>query len=152
MDTNNSEATTSGEATIVSDDLTEQRQFQLQPESRQRIVTKITDTLKKHLPVHGHEGLNELRMIAVRFEEKIYAIATSQGIKKCWYSIVWMFVDTNWFTLFELSEENISQDDFTVGPASDCLYCSEKKEGDGSLTAVETISHDLRTSGSRAVS
>ena len=39
MGTNNWEATTSGEATIVSDDLTEQ--WQLQPESRQRIVTKM---------------------------------------------------------------------------------------------------------------
>ncbi|XWS20497.1 hypothetical protein CRYUN_Cryun31cG0105800 [Craigia yunnanensis] len=79
MDTNNSEATTSGEATTVSGELGEQWQLQLQPELRQRIVTKITDTLKRHLPFYGQEGLNELRMIAVRFEEKNYAIATSQS-------------------------------------------------------------------------
>ena len=52
------------------------------------------DTLKRHLPVQGQEGLNELRKIAVRFEEKTYAIATSQVIRKCWYSIVWVFADT----------------------------------------------------------
>ncbi|XVE60442.1 hypothetical protein DITRI_Ditri05aG0128900 [Diplodiscus trichospermus] len=79
MDTNNSEATTSGAANTVPDDLRGQWQLQVPPESRQRIVSKIMDTLKRHLPVYGEEGLNELRMIAVRFEEKNYAIATSQS-------------------------------------------------------------------------
>ncbi|WJX74953.1 hypothetical protein P8452_58542 [Trifolium repens] len=51
---------------------------QLQPESRQRIVNKIMDTLKRHLPVSGQEGLHELRKIAQRFEEKIFTAATSQ--------------------------------------------------------------------------
>ncbi|KAI5392426.1 hypothetical protein KIW84_077000 [Lathyrus oleraceus] len=51
---------------------------QLDPESRQRIVNKIMDTLKKHLPVSGTEGLHELRKIAQRFEDKIYAVATSK--------------------------------------------------------------------------
>ncbi|RVW36865.1 Mediator of RNA polymerase II transcription subunit 15a [Vitis vinifera] len=37
------------------------------------------DTLKRHLPVSGQEGLHELRKIAVRFEEKIYTAATSQS-------------------------------------------------------------------------
>ncbi|KAL7262565.1 hypothetical protein ACSBR1_000848 [Camellia fascicularis] len=50
---------------------------QLPPDSRQRIVNKITDTLKRHLPFTGEEGLLELRKIAVRFEEKIYTAATS---------------------------------------------------------------------------
>lgn len=36
------------------------------------------ETLKRHLPVYGPEGLNELRKVAVRFEEKIYDTATSQ--------------------------------------------------------------------------
>jgi len=36
------------------------------------------DTLKRHLPVSGQEGLHELRKIAQRFEEKIYTAATSQ--------------------------------------------------------------------------
>ncbi|KAE9585821.1 putative coactivator CBP, KIX domain-containing protein [Lupinus albus] len=52
---------------------------QLQPESRQRIVNKIMDTLKRHLPVSGQEGLHELRKIAQRFEEKIFTAATSQS-------------------------------------------------------------------------
>ncbi|GMP41039.1 hypothetical protein CsSME_00011272 [Camellia sinensis var. sinensis] len=52
---------------------------QLQPDSRQRIVNKIMDTLKRHLPFSGQEGLQELKKIAVRFEEKIYTAATSQS-------------------------------------------------------------------------
>jgi len=36
------------------------------------------DTLKRHLPISVPEGFNELRKIAIRFEEKIYAAATSQ--------------------------------------------------------------------------
>ncbi|KAF0894865.1 hypothetical protein E2562_004873, partial [Oryza meyeriana var. granulata] len=52
---------------------------QLQSEARHRIVNKIMETLKKHLPVSVPEGLNELQKIAVRFEEKIYTAATSQS-------------------------------------------------------------------------
>ncbi|XP_062156090.1 mediator of RNA polymerase II transcription subunit 15a-like isoform X2 [Alnus glutinosa] len=52
---------------------------QLPPDSRQRIVNKIMDTLKRHLPVSGQEGLHELKKIAIRFEEKIYTAATSQS-------------------------------------------------------------------------
>ncbi|KAM4111519.1 hypothetical protein ACJW30_05G072900 [Castanea mollissima] len=52
---------------------------QLQPDSRQRIVNKIMETLKRHLPVSGQQGLHELRKIAIRFEEKIYTAATSQS-------------------------------------------------------------------------
>ncbi|KAG8364007.1 hypothetical protein BUALT_Bualt19G0081500 [Buddleja alternifolia] len=55
---------------------------QLQPDSRHRIVNKIMETLKKHLPFAvdaEEEGLQELRKIAVRFEEKTYAAATSQN-------------------------------------------------------------------------
>ncbi|XP_031744497.1 mediator of RNA polymerase II transcription subunit 15a isoform X5 [Cucumis sativus] len=37
------------------------------------------ETLKRHLPVSGQEGLSELRKIAVRFEEKIFTAATSQS-------------------------------------------------------------------------
>ncbi|GAB4827738.1 hypothetical protein Ancab_034624 [Ancistrocladus abbreviatus] len=51
----------------------------LQADSRQRIVNKIMDTLKRHLPLPGQEGLQELRKIAMRFEEKIYSAATSQS-------------------------------------------------------------------------
>ncbi|KAL2617669.1 hypothetical protein AAZV13_08G200100 [Glycine max] len=51
---------------------------QLPTDSRQRIVNKIMDTLKKHLPASGPDGLHELRKIAQRFEDKIYTAATSQ--------------------------------------------------------------------------
>ncbi|KAJ0008362.1 hypothetical protein Pint_30226 [Pistacia integerrima] len=37
------------------------------------------DTLKRHLPFSGQEGLNELKKIAGRFEEKMYIAATSQS-------------------------------------------------------------------------
>ena len=36
------------------------------------------DTLKRHIPLSGQEGLQELKKIAVAFEEKIYSSATSQ--------------------------------------------------------------------------
>ncbi|KAK9077746.1 hypothetical protein SSX86_006083 [Deinandra increscens subsp. villosa] len=52
---------------------------QLQAESRQRIVNKILETLKRHLPFSGPEGLQELMKIALTFEEKIYSTATSQS-------------------------------------------------------------------------
>ncbi|KAF3335812.1 mediator of RNA polymerase II transcription subunit 15a [Carex littledalei] len=51
---------------------------ELSEESRQRIVNKIMETLKRHLPVPVPEGLNELQKIAIRFEEKIYNLAFSQ--------------------------------------------------------------------------
>ncbi|XP_060184404.1 mediator of RNA polymerase II transcription subunit 15a-like isoform X2 [Lycium barbarum] len=51
---------------------------QLLPDCRQRVVNKIMETLKRHLPVSGQEGVQELKKIAIRFEEKIYNAATSQ--------------------------------------------------------------------------
>jgi PAX-interacting protein 1 len=36
------------------------------------------ETLKRHLPFSGQEGLQELKKIVVRFEEKIYTAATSK--------------------------------------------------------------------------
>ncbi|XP_065620449.1 mediator of RNA polymerase II transcription subunit 15a [Quercus suber] len=64
-----------GEAAVDSVDW----RSQLQPDSRQRIINKMMETLKRHLPVSGQEGLHELRKIAIRFEEKIYTAATSQS-------------------------------------------------------------------------
>ncbi|KAF4347732.1 hypothetical protein G4B88_017811 [Cannabis sativa] len=75
MDTNNWRPIQGGEPTM---DTTDWR-TQLQHDSRQRIVNKIMDTLKKHLPFSGQEGLLELKKIAERFEEKIYSAATSQS-------------------------------------------------------------------------
>ncbi|WRX27303.1 Mediator complex subunit 15 [Theobroma cacao] len=65
----------SGEPTMDTGDW----RTQLQADSRQRIVNKVMDTLKRHLPFSGQEGLNELRKIAVRFEEKIFTAASSQS-------------------------------------------------------------------------
>ncbi|KAJ4915903.1 Uncharacterized protein Rs2_01453 [Raphanus sativus] len=48
-------------------------------DSRQKIVNKILETLKKHLPYSGPEGINELKRIAVRFEEKIFSRAVNQN-------------------------------------------------------------------------
>ncbi|WVZ59235.1 hypothetical protein U9M48_009417 [Paspalum notatum var. saurae] len=50
----------------------------IQREARARIVNKIMETLKKHLPVTVPEGLSELQRIAVRFEERMFALCTSQ--------------------------------------------------------------------------
>ncbi|KAF6996960.1 hypothetical protein CFC21_013231 [Triticum aestivum] len=52
---------------------------QLQPEARSRIVERMMETLKTHLPVSEPEGLNELQKIAVRFEQNIYTEATNQS-------------------------------------------------------------------------
>ncbi|KAL1221426.1 Mediator of RNA polymerase II transcription subunit 15a [Cardamine amara subsp. amara] len=51
---------------------------QLPTDSRQKIVNKIMETLKKHLPFSGPEGINELRRIAANFEEKILSGADNQ--------------------------------------------------------------------------
>ncbi|GAY65148.1 hypothetical protein CUMW_239020 [Citrus unshiu] len=75
MDTNNWRPTPPvGESNLDTGDW----RTQLQPDSRQRIVNKIMDTLKRHLPFSGQDGLNELKKIAGRFEEKIYTAASSQ--------------------------------------------------------------------------
>ncbi|MED6123609.1 Mediator of RNA polymerase II transcription subunit 15a [Stylosanthes scabra] len=75
MDSNNWRPNQSNEPTMDTSDW----RSQLMPESRNRIVNKIMETLKKHLPVPGGtERLGEVQSIAQRFEEKIYAAATSQ--------------------------------------------------------------------------
>ncbi|XP_021762337.1 mediator of RNA polymerase II transcription subunit 15a-like [Chenopodium quinoa] len=51
----------------------------LLPVSRERMVNKIMETLKRHLPYSGQEGLQELKQVAIIFEEKIYSAATSQS-------------------------------------------------------------------------
>lgn len=57
------------------------------------------ETLKKHLPYSGPEGINELRRIAARFEEKIFSGAVNQVINRllnlffgCFVS-VWYNID-----------------------------------------------------------
>ncbi|CAH8382345.1 unnamed protein product [Eruca vesicaria subsp. sativa] len=51
---------------------------QLPHDSRQKVVNKIMETLKKHLPLSATEGDHELRRIAARFEEKIFSGALNQ--------------------------------------------------------------------------
>ncbi|KAM0029643.1 putative coactivator CBP, KIX domain superfamily, mediator complex subunit 15, KIX [Helianthus debilis subsp. tardiflorus] len=80
MDTSNGSPTqVAGGA--VGDPTTESGDWraQLAADSRERITYKILDTLKRHLPYSGDEGLEELKKIAVRFEEKVYTAATSQS-------------------------------------------------------------------------
>ena len=75
MDLNNQRPAQGGEPSMEAGDW----RSQLQQDSRRRIVHKITETLKRHLPFAGEEGLRELEKIAVRFEEKIYVAASSQS-------------------------------------------------------------------------
>nr|GEW03734.1 hypothetical protein [Tanacetum cinerariifolium] len=51
----------------------------LQEDMRQRIQNKLIETFKRHLPMTGHEGLQEFTKVAVRFEEMVYTTATSQS-------------------------------------------------------------------------
>ncbi|XP_065868169.1 mediator of RNA polymerase II transcription subunit 15a-like isoform X1 [Euphorbia lathyris] len=48
---------------------------EMPPGSRERIVNKIMETLKRHLPFSGQE----IKEIAVRFEEKMYTAAMNQS-------------------------------------------------------------------------
>nr|TKS04617.1 hypothetical protein D5086_0000140860 [Populus alba] len=75
MDANNWRPTAPGGEPVID---TGDWRIQLQPDSRKRIVDKIIEILKRHLPFSGQEGLQELKKIAVRFEEKIYTAATNQ--------------------------------------------------------------------------
>ncbi|MFS7928575.1 putative coactivator CBP, KIX domain superfamily, mediator complex subunit 15, KIX [Helianthus anomalus] len=80
MDSNNWRPTQGASSGVVDPSMESgDWRTQLQADSRQRIVNKIMDTLKRHLPFSGNEGLQELKKIAVRFEEKIYTAATSQS-------------------------------------------------------------------------
>ncbi|XP_076935886.1 uncharacterized protein LOC143602768 [Bidens hawaiensis] len=77
MDTSNGRPTQGahgavGEITIESGD------WRSHPQ-RQRIMNKILDILKKHLPFSGYDRQQELKKIAERVEEEIYTAATSQS-------------------------------------------------------------------------
>ncbi|KAI5324781.1 PREDICTED: mediator of RNA polymerase II [Prunus dulcis] len=50
---------------------------QFLPSSRQRIVVKIMDEIKRYPPFSG-DGLDEIRRTAAKIEEKIYDVALSQ--------------------------------------------------------------------------
>ncbi|PWA91317.1 hypothetical protein CTI12_AA091680 [Artemisia annua] len=51
----------------------------LPPEYRRKLVNKIIATFGKHLPSTRQESLNELKGIAMRFEQKCYTTATSHS-------------------------------------------------------------------------
>ncbi|KAG1361437.1 hypothetical protein COCNU_09G009000 [Cocos nucifera] len=53
--------------------------LQLHRNMRQRVVDKIMDVLKRHLPISVPEGFDQLQKIAVHLEEKIYSRATSMS-------------------------------------------------------------------------
>ncbi|KAL6002672.1 hypothetical protein ACLOJK_022891 [Asimina triloba] len=76
MDGNNWRPATQGESSGMDGN---DWRNQLTSDARNKIVNKIMETLKKHLPVSGSEGLAELQKIAIRFEEKIFTAATSQS-------------------------------------------------------------------------
>ncbi|XP_048638313.1 mediator of RNA polymerase II transcription subunit 15a isoform X2 [Brassica napus] len=48
------------------------------PSSRQKNVNTLLETLKKHVPYSGEEGIEELMRIAVSFEELIFNTAKNQ--------------------------------------------------------------------------
>ncbi|CAK8535629.1 unnamed protein product [Lathyrus sativus] len=74
MDTNNLRSDQGAEPNLDTSNWRDR----VAPESRQRIVNRVMDTLKRHLPLSGQEGLNQLWMIAQRFEEKNFTTATSE--------------------------------------------------------------------------
>ncbi|RAL39851.1 hypothetical protein DM860_013052 [Cuscuta australis] len=49
---------------------------QLSQESRQKVVNRIVEILKMHIP--SSEGIHELKSVAMKYEEKIYVSATNQ--------------------------------------------------------------------------
>ncbi|XP_020525777.1 mediator of RNA polymerase II transcription subunit 15a [Amborella trichopoda] len=52
---------------------------ELSADSRQRIVNKILDTLKRHFPAGDPVGLSVLTTVAALFEEKIFTSAENQA-------------------------------------------------------------------------
>ncbi|TXG53636.1 hypothetical protein EZV62_018892 [Acer yangbiense] len=52
---------------------------ELLPDSREKMVTEIRDTLARNLPFSGPEGSKEVKRIAIRFEGKIFSSALSQS-------------------------------------------------------------------------
>ncbi|KAI3821899.1 hypothetical protein L1987_09474 [Smallanthus sonchifolius] len=51
----------------------------LPADTRHKIVNKIMDNLKKHVPFSGQEKLHEFKDSALRFEEKSYTAATNHA-------------------------------------------------------------------------
>ncbi|CAI9284764.1 unnamed protein product [Lactuca saligna] len=80
MDTSNWRLTEGGSGDVGDSSMeSSDWRAELQEDLRERMVNRILDAMKMHLQVSGDEGLQELRKVAVSFEEKIYATATSQS-------------------------------------------------------------------------
>ena len=72
------------------------------------------DTLKKHFPYSGPEGINELKRIAARFEEKIFSSAVNQVTHTSFFfvqgythlvsSFILIFVSLVWFYIRDLQK------------------------------------------------
>ncbi|KAL7598495.1 mediator of RNA polymerase II transcription subunit 15a [Lactuca sativa] len=61
---------------------------QVKAVSRQRMVNRIMNAMKRHYTtISGHEALKELEKIIVRFEEKIFTVATSPSDYLCKISL-----------------------------------------------------------------
>ncbi|KAL5758677.1 hypothetical protein ACOSP7_021288 [Xanthoceras sorbifolium] len=98
-----------GESSMDADDWRNQLQYN----SRRRIINKIVDTLKRHVPFSGSEGLSpgrevlrELGKIAARFERKIYTSASSQTDYLRKISLKLLSIESKYETMLE----NISKD------------------------------------------
>ncbi|CAK9145919.1 unnamed protein product [Ilex paraguariensis] len=57
--------------------------------------TSRLETLQRHHPFSGQEGLQELKKMSVRFEEKIYTAATSQSDYLRKISLKMLTMETN---------------------------------------------------------
>ncbi|THU56508.1 hypothetical protein C4D60_Mb11t17970 [Musa balbisiana] len=115
-----------GEPAAASDGGSVDWRTQLQPEARHRIVNKIMETLKRHLPISVPEGLNELQKIAIRFEEKIYTAAANQSdyLRK--------------ISLKMLSMESKSQHSASINPSMSNSTITNQNPADSALLGVQS--------------
>ncbi|XP_064934657.1 mediator of RNA polymerase II transcription subunit 15a-like isoform X1 [Musa acuminata AAA Group] len=115
-----------GESAAASDGGSGDWRTQLQPEARHRIVNKIMETLKRHLPISVPEGINELQKIAIRFEEKIYTAASNQPdyLRK--------------ISLKMLSMENKSQHSASINPSISNSAVLNQNSADPALLGVQS--------------
>ncbi|URE18714.1 hypothetical protein MUK42_35696 [Musa troglodytarum] len=115
-----------GEPAAASDGGSVDWRTQLQPEARHRIVNKIMETLKRHLPISVPEGLNELQKIAIRFEEQIYTAAANQAD----YS--------RKVSLKMLSMESKSQHSASINPSMSNSTITNQNPADSALLGVQS--------------
>ncbi|CAI8585020.1 unnamed protein product [Vicia faba] len=112
---------------------------QLHPRSRQRIVNKIMETIKKHLPVSGQEGLPAIHNIAQMFEDKVFTIATSQSdyIKKISMKMLAFEIQFRSTTVTNITS---SLDMLTLETESQGNMANKETESQGNMANKETES------------